>query len=136
MENLPAPVQLKQLTLREGVLRKDSFAAESQPVSGGARSRRPAQSNVFSQQQRRLRAIASGGQAILRNCVIFRVLGCSSPLALSDKSSQQHDESRIWRVHSIRLAPEWRFADVNLNYWDEALAYIAIAVFLDYFEAR
>jgi len=29
-----------------------------------------------------------------------------------------------------------RFADVNLNYWDEALAYIAIAVFLDYFEAR
>ena len=29
-----------------------------------------------------------------------------------------------------------RFADVNLNYWDEALAYIAIAVFLGYFEAR
>jgi hypothetical protein len=29
-----------------------------------------------------------------------------------------------------------RFADVNLNYWDEALAYIATAVFLDYFEAR
>ena len=29
-----------------------------------------------------------------------------------------------------------RFADANLNYWDEALAYIATAVFLDYFEAR
>jgi hypothetical protein len=28
-----------------------------------------------------------------------------------------------------------RFADANLNYWDEALAYIATAVFLDYFEA-
>ncbi len=29
-----------------------------------------------------------------------------------------------------------RFSDANLNYWDEALAYIATAVFLDYFEAR
>ena len=29
-----------------------------------------------------------------------------------------------------------RFADANLNYWNEALAYIATAVFLDYFEAR
>jgi len=29
-----------------------------------------------------------------------------------------------------------RFADVNLNCWDEAVAYIATAVFLDYFEAR
>jgi hypothetical protein len=29
-----------------------------------------------------------------------------------------------------------RFADVNLNYWDEGLAYIATAVFLDCFEAR
>jgi hypothetical protein len=29
-----------------------------------------------------------------------------------------------------------RFADVNLNYWDEALAYIAIALFLDFFGAR
>jgi hypothetical protein len=29
-----------------------------------------------------------------------------------------------------------RFADADLNYWDEALAYIATAVFLDCFEAR
>jgi hypothetical protein len=29
-----------------------------------------------------------------------------------------------------------RFVDANLNYWDEALAYIATAVFLGYFEAR
>jgi hypothetical protein len=28
-----------------------------------------------------------------------------------------------------------RFADANLNYWDEALAYIATAVLLDYLEA-
>jgi hypothetical protein len=27
-----------------------------------------------------------------------------------------------------------RFADVNLNYWDEALAYMAIAVFVDVFK--
>jgi len=25
-----------------------------------------------------------------------------------------------------------RFADTNLNYWDEALAYLAIAVLLDF----
>jgi hypothetical protein len=29
-----------------------------------------------------------------------------------------------------------RFADVNLNYWDEGLAYVAIALFLDFFGAR
>ena len=29
-----------------------------------------------------------------------------------------------------------RFAGDNLNYWDEALAYIAIALFLDFFGAR
>jgi hypothetical protein len=28
-----------------------------------------------------------------------------------------------------------RFADANLNYWDEAMAYVGVAVFLDFFEA-
>lgn len=28
-----------------------------------------------------------------------------------------------------------RLADTNLNYWDEALAYIAVAVFLGFFES-
>jgi hypothetical protein len=36
----------------------------------------------------------------------------------------------------LALLRRERFADANLNYWDEGLAYITTAVFLDYFEAR
>ena len=35
---------------------------------------------------------------------------------------------------ALALFHRERFADANLNYWDESLGYIATAVLLDYLE--
>ena len=48
-------------------------------------------------------------------------------------------KSVAYRIHLMaRLAFlrnfQQRFADANLNYWDESLGYIATAVLLDYLE--
>jgi hypothetical protein len=62
------------------------------------------QHNGIARQQQRLPAIAWGGQAVLCNLIIFRMLGCSSPLAASGILSKQYAEGSIPRVLDLRIA--------------------------------
>jgi hypothetical protein len=59
---------------------------------------------VIPRQQQRLPAIAWRGQAVLCNLIIFRMLGCSSPLAASGVLSKQYAEGSIPRVLDLRIA--------------------------------
>jgi hypothetical protein len=59
------------------------------------------------------------------------MLGCSSPLAASALLFEQHAEGCVCRVLAFALLRREAFADTSLNYWDEALGYIATAALLD-----
>ena len=91
---------------------------------------------LFRDTNKDLQTIASCGRAVLRNHVIFH-----RPAAARHWPRPVHYLSNMLKVASFAcltfaLLRRERFADANLNYWNEALAYIATAVFLDYFEAR
>jgi len=79
---------------------RDSLGTESRFLGAAAVD----QHNVIARQQQRLLAIAWRGQTVLCNLIIFRMLGCGSPLAASGLLSKQYAEGSIPRVLDLRIA--------------------------------
>ena len=136
MENLPARVHLDRLIVKEGALRKTVLSPNSNRFT------------VAHARDGRLRAMYSPDsnvdygpslRVVRRFCGILLFFACWAvvrhwPYPINHLSNMLKVAFGV--CMGFALLRNERFADVNLNYWDEALAYLAIAVFLDSFEAR
>jgi hypothetical protein len=133
MENLAAPPKLEASTFRMRGAR-DGLGTESEPLSR-RRCGRP--STMLSRDSNNDYRQSLG--VVRRFCAILLFFACWA--AVRHWPHPVYYLSSMLKVAflaclTFALLRRERFADANLNYWDEALAYIATAVFLDYFEAR
>jgi ABC-type multidrug transport system permease subunit len=137
MENLPAPVQLKRLILKKARCGR-RFRHLSKPVS--PRRNRAATADPRAMVSRDSnKDYQQSLHVIGRFCTVLLFFVCWA--AVRHWPDPIYSLSNMLKVAfaaclTFGLLRGERFADVNLNYWDEALAYIATAVFLDYIEAR
>jgi hypothetical protein len=137
MENLPAPVQLKRLITRKArcatQLRhqsKTGFSAAHRAAKVDPRAMLSFDSNVDYRPSLRV---------VRRFCGIVLFFACWAtvrhwPYPINYLSNMLKVAFVV--CIAFALLRNERFADVNLNYWDEGLAYVAIALFLDFFGAR
>jgi hypothetical protein len=105
MENLGDGPKLKRERLECALRGTISVPKASRFLGAGAVD----QHNVIARQQQRLPAIAWRGQAVLCNLIIFRMLGCGSPLAASGLLSKQYAEGSIPCVLDSRIASSRTF---------------------------
>ena len=136
MENLLARVQFDRLILREDALRRTVLPPKVNRFTG-ARARDGRPRTMYSRDSN----VDYGPslRVVRRFCGIVLFFACWA--AVRHWPYPVNYLSNMLKVAfgvciAFALLQNERFADVNLNYRDEALAYIATAVFLDYFEAR
>jgi hypothetical protein len=134
MENLSAPAQFEGPILRRA-LRQIGSPPKASPVFGGASHRNGRPKTMLS---RLSRDSSKDNQQSLR--VIGRF--CTIVLFFACWAAVRHWPHPLFYLSNMlkvafvtclifALLRRERFAGADLNYWDEALAYIATAVLLD-----